>query len=458
MNRFLTAALAGSAAFCLSGCAYWPFSAIHKWWVASNEPEVKIYKPKMNAPENGKVREGKPEQKNTELSVENLERLSEAGNPNAQVALGKIYFDGAADTEKDLDRAFELFLAAAEKKNPQGMYNTAICYDGGFGTKQNLEEALKWYNRAAEAKVPEAMNKIVSVAEGRGDYLQALKYLRLLGDGGDPVCLRKAAVLLLNGFGQPTTPDEPFQRLLQASQLGDTRAQIHLADCYQRGHFTRVDYEEMFSWLTIAAQSGDPEGQTKLAYCYQKGLGTSKNSDVAVQWYTQAANANYPAAQSALGDCFFEGRGVRRDPKKAIELYKKAADNKDYLAQYRLARLYFEGIGVHESLEEAVRYFKLAADQDFPPALVQLGIFQQDGHAMPRNLEEAFSCYRRAAELQDTNGMIRLALCHLNGIGTPKDREEAAKWLNTAAIHGSAQAAELIRKHGLTSVNGTPSP
>ena len=252
MNRTRPLALASAlaaAATLLSGCAYWPFSTIHKWWVGQR-PQVTVYKPETPVSENAKVRQGKPSDQADTRSVDNLKRLAKAGNPNAQVALGKFYFDGAGDVKKDPEKAFELFLAAAKSKNPQGMYNVAICYDGGVGTRQNAQLALDWYNRAAEARVPEAMTKVAAVAEEKGDYLQALKYLRILGENGDPVCLRKAALLLINGFGEPSAPDEPFQLLLKASQLGDVRAQLHLADCYQRGRFTEADYDEMFSWLT----------------------------------------------------------------------------------------------------------------------------------------------------------------------------------------------------------------
>ena len=443
-NLTMAAAATLLLASCSSTPSWWPFKTERK--------EVRVYEPPLD--ENlqltfSKLTRQKPMKKSDVLSVENLERLSKAGNPNAQVALGKFYFDGVGGVKKDYKKAFKLFKASAEGNNPLGMYNVAICYDGGFGTEQSDEEALLWYNRAAEERVPEAMVKIAAVAEAKGDYLQAIKYFRILGDTDDAVYLRKAAVLLLNGFGTPETPDEPFKLLMRASKLGDTRAQLHLADCYQRGLYTEIDYDEMFSWLTVAAQNGDPEAQTKLAYCYQKGLGTIKNTDIAFSWYSKAAESDYPAGVVALADCYFEGMGIRRNVKKAIELYQKAASANDMIAQYRVGRLYRDGIGVIQSVQEAYRYYKSSADQGFPPAIVQVGKFLKNGVGIPKNEEEAFNCYAKAAAMNDTDAMTHLALCHLNGTGTPKDTKEAAKWLNTAAKHGSKEAEKLIKEYHL---------
>ena len=143
MKNLLTISVATCAALFFSSCSSTSWSWL--WPFGKKQPEVKVYQPEIDDSQQltfSKLTKQKPQKKSDVLSVENLERLSKAGNPNAQVALGKFYFDGVGGVKKDYKKAFKLFKSSAEGHNPLGMYNVAICYDGGFGVKQSDEEAL----------------------------------------------------------------------------------------------------------------------------------------------------------------------------------------------------------------------------------------------------------------------------------------------------------------------------
>ncbi|NLZ63153.1 MAG: sel1 repeat family protein, partial [Lentisphaerae bacterium] len=235
-----------------------------------------------------KVSDRAPSKEDT-VSVERLQKLAKDGNSNAQLALGKIYFEGLVGQKQDYDKAFELFTQSADQGNPQAMFNIGLCYEGGFGVKKNPKEALRWYYQAADAGVPEAQINAAVAAEQRGDYEKALHYLKIRANAGDTAAMNKVASFLLNGLGTPENPQEAVSYLLEASRRGNSRAQVRLADCYQRGVGVERNYLEMFNWLTLAAQDGDPEAQAKLGYCYQKGLGIAANSDLAFTWFKTAA-------------------------------------------------------------------------------------------------------------------------------------------------------------------------
>ena len=143
-----------------------------------------------------------PEKKEDTISVEHLEKLAKQGNPNAQLALGKIYFEGRAGQKQDYHKALDLFQKAAQKGNGPAMFNIGLCYDGGFGVRKSLENALKWYRKAADVGVPEAQAKVAAIAENTGDFRTAMIYLRMRADGGDAVCMRKLATFILNEIGR----------------------------------------------------------------------------------------------------------------------------------------------------------------------------------------------------------------------------------------------------------------
>ena len=421
--------------------AIWPFKPTKP---VKDTDTIHIYNPKL-PDENVKTRE-RPDASD-KVSVENLEKIAKAGNDNAQLAIGKCYFDGVGGVKRNYKKAFKYFVMACDNGNASAYFNVGLCYDGGYGVAQNVNKAIEYYNKAAEMDVPEAMNKMAVIAEQKGDYAVALKNLRKLALLGNPVCMRKVATMLLNGLGTPASETEIIDMLTAAAQKGDRRAQVHLADCYQRGQGVPVNYDEMFNWLLLAAQESDPEAQTKLAYCYQKGYGTVKNTDVAFSWYQLAAKSDYAPALASLGDCYRDGYGTAANPALAVECYKKAADKGDTIGQYRMGTAYLTGYVLKQSPEEAFKCFSAAAKQDFPPALYQLGYLYERGMGTTPQPENAFACYQKAAALREPEAMLKLGLCYLNGVGTPKDKGLARKWLAEAARQGSQTALELLEKN-----------
>ena len=74
---------------------------------------------------------------------------AENGDAISQFTLGFMYWSGRG-TEPDLEKAYELFLQAAELDVPEAMYNVAkILLTKDF--KKNRDEAMGWLRRSANA-------------------------------------------------------------------------------------------------------------------------------------------------------------------------------------------------------------------------------------------------------------------------------------------------------------------
>lgn len=74
---------------------------------------------------------------------------AQAGNALAQYELGNLYFY-AKDSEKDVEKAFELYYKAAMQGLEEAFFNVAYMYGQGEGTSKNQNEAFKWYQKSAE--------------------------------------------------------------------------------------------------------------------------------------------------------------------------------------------------------------------------------------------------------------------------------------------------------------------
>ncbi len=80
-----------------------------------------------------------------------LERAKEAGHAGGANDLGLIYFEGLYGQQKDLAKAREMFMAAADLGNGEAMKNVGVIYREGMGLDADPVEAMKWYMLAFEA-------------------------------------------------------------------------------------------------------------------------------------------------------------------------------------------------------------------------------------------------------------------------------------------------------------------
>ena len=81
---------------------------------------------------------------------------SDSNDPFAAERLAYIYAEGIEGIEPDADKAFELFLKAANAGIPGAMFMVGYCYVGGHGVSPDVEEAQKWLKMAADSDIPEA--------------------------------------------------------------------------------------------------------------------------------------------------------------------------------------------------------------------------------------------------------------------------------------------------------------
>lgn len=167
-------------------------------------------------------------------------------------------------------------------------------------------------------------------SEGHGvsqDYAEAIKWLRLSADQGNPA------------------------------------AQTNLGVIYADGRGVTQDFKEAIKWYQAAAAQGYAVAQYNLGYSYEKGEGVEDPRE-AVRWYQMAAEQGDASAQYSLGTMYETGRGVRQDFKAALELYRRAADSvaeAAAAARNSLGAMFERGHGVAPDRVQAHAWYNLAA-------------------------------------------------------------------------------------------------
>ncbi len=96
---------------------------------------------------------------------------ADAGYPNSQYSLGKLYAEGAG-VEADPKKAAELYLAAAKQGFARAQYNLGKAYRDGAGVPQDQKLSVFWFRQAAERGHALAQDKMADRAL-RGDGVEA---------------------------------------------------------------------------------------------------------------------------------------------------------------------------------------------------------------------------------------------------------------------------------------------
>ena len=102
--------------------------------------------------------------------LSDLVRNAEAGNPQAQLALGWRYLDGNG-VKQDKKLGFQWVKKAADQGYADAELALGYLYDKGRGTTVNYKKAFELYTRAAEKGNVTAQNNLGAMYSN-GQYVQ----------------------------------------------------------------------------------------------------------------------------------------------------------------------------------------------------------------------------------------------------------------------------------------------
>ena len=235
--------------------------------------------------------------------ISKLRTSAEAGNSEAAFFLANCYSEGRG-VERDLEQAFQWYLAAAENGYPPAMGGVAECYDQGLGTEIDLPKSFEWILRYAET--------------------------------GDAVAMFNAAVSFEKGIGTGQDMNKAFYWYLKSAEAGYELAMYNTALCYLLGMGTEQEPGQAFCWTDRLAQAGNAAGMYNLGYMYQHGIGVQENAQLAYTWYRKAAEAGDADGMYMTGWCIENHYGTDNE---ALEWYRRASENGHEGAAEDIARL-----------------------------------------------------------------------------------------------------------------------
>lgn len=274
----------------------------------------------------GKVlMEGAPGvEKDQARGCRHLRRAAEAGDPDAMFRLHKAYKEGLGvevseqESRMWLVRAQQNGYVTPEVRMQQGhaLYSQAVMHYTGQGVAKDVPKAIQLFVAAAQRGHPVAAGNLANF------YLQGLPF---------------------PGMEQPNY-QEAHSWAVRALQWGETDAAYTLGFIYEMGHDVPADFQIAVHWYLTCIQAkdvkddGDHRAKIKamnaMGRCYYKaGKHDAADSKVdpdfkkAMYWWARAANEGKSAeAMNHLGDMYYKGTGVGKDIEKANEWWTKAKE------------------------------------------------------------------------------------------------------------------------------------
>nr|WP_298096148.1 caspase family protein [uncultured Shinella sp.] len=190
-----------------------------------------------------------------------------AGNLAAYHNMGNLYRKGLG-VEKDLSKAFELYLHAAELGHVEDQSNVGYMYMQGQGVKQDYKQALKWLTLAGDQNWSSALDKIGLIhLNGFGtkvDVPKAIDFFQRGTNLGDRNAMVNLATLYMQGTGLKQDNTIARDIFLRAARLGAVAAYINLGNIYNEGKGVKPDPMEAAFWYTLASREGREDALKQL--------------------------------------------------------------------------------------------------------------------------------------------------------------------------------------------------
>ncbi|MDR3181596.1 MAG: sel1 repeat family protein [Planctomycetaceae bacterium] len=366
---------------------------------------------------------------------------AEQGLPQAFPVIGKCYSRGIG-TSVNAAEALRWFQKYDYSDDSEVLAFFGWCHFDGIGLPKDLQKAFDYIVAAAEKGHPNCI-QCLQVAAHNG-HAKGQYFLGCLYQFGD---------------GLPADIQTALHWFIQSAEQGYADAQCRLGILYLSGeNGVESDPETAVQWFRLAAAQNDEVAQCRLARCSAFGIGTEQNFDEAAKIWTECAKEcrkypqGEPISQYELARLKLNKDYSGNNPKEAVKRLRKSAQQDYVPAQTQLGIYLYEGLGdiVKQNLKEARRLFYKAAKQNDSVAQYYLGEIYADGNGVPSNRKDAFKWFQKSANDGYVPAQQKLAYYYLNGIGTNKNENAGYFILASLALWGDDEALTLLKSAAIS--------
>jgi TPR repeat protein len=264
--------------------------------------------------------------------------LAEAGDADAQLAIGRELLQQAGTDPALIERALGWIERAAHSGSVEAQYQLANHYlDAALVQQATHEQGRRWLLAAADGGHEQALRKVITAFKEqtygvprdlqRSRAYSETLFARLKAEG----TLENEADWISAGWEYNDTLAQikkeasrylPPDELKQQSDGGDPVAQYH-----QAKELMSTRYAEGAALMTASATAGYPQAQYEMARSILNKKRTGQQERQAIEWLTAAAEHGHRGAMVDLGAVYLRGVkriGLERNPYRARQLFEQA--------------------------------------------------------------------------------------------------------------------------------------
>ncbi|KAJ6232423.1 sel1-repeat-containing protein ybeq [Anaeramoeba flamelloides] len=368
-------------------------------------------------------------------SFEKYSKRSEITDPEVQMELGFLYFEGIY-TNKDRQKAFTLFEQAAQGGSIEGKVYLGECYFLGIETEQNYEKALEFIEPAASLGNSVAVNRLGEMYffghHLERNIIKALRYFNYSAEKGNG----KGRYNLNNCFKiieMDKIHHDALANICEKAKKGFPEYQNLYGNLLQFGNGVEKNENEAFKYFKLAAKGGDADGMKNVGLSMLRKYGNLKKDwNKIIKWYKKAIIYGHSGAINNLGIRYSRGEGVQINNQEAKRLFKQSVKKGNGNACNGLAN-------INRRLGNKTKTIKwLIIGHRWGNANSTSSLFQDilNGNVPNSDPNCAFELIKKAAESNNIFAMRRLSNYYYNGTRCPKNYEKSLHWLKQLAKLG----------------------
>lgn len=213
-----------------------------------------------------------------------------ATDEEAKNSLGCLYWSGVG-TRPNMKKAVECFSSVA-LRNTHAQLNLASLYLEGNGVEKDIDKARNWYLLAAEKGYADAFvlcgDSYIFGDEAENNKNTALFYYEKAIAAGSVFGLFRLGWLYKEGIGVQADRKTALLYLDKAIAAGSLDAMVETASIYEK----EGDLDKALALLKDAAMAGNADAMSRLSGLYLRGEGVGQDFNQAKSWESDALKAN----------------------------------------------------------------------------------------------------------------------------------------------------------------------
>ncbi|KAM5440496.1 ERAD-associated protein [Microsporum canis] len=360
--------------------------------------------------------------------LEYLDLMAKKGDTKATFGLGKLYYEGSRQLERNYKKAMMYFVVVARKywtkdgainpSHPPGIDKIAaqsaahigLMFLRGEGTERNYQKAKLWFTR------------------GRAN--------------GDSMCHHYLGLMYLHGYGVEQDVMMAASYFKAAAEQDNYYAKTRLGALF----LDQGDVVTASIYFEAAARHGGMEALYYLAGIADRGLGGQRHCGVATAYYKMVSEK-----AEGIHSAFGEANDAYEIGDKELALiiatmaaeqgYESAQANVAYLLDEKRSLLSLNPIlpwikSRHSSLLRNAAlgfiYWARSAKQANVDSMVKLGDYYFEGYGTNKDISRALTCYHSAAEGHSAQAFWNLGWMYENGLHVEQDFPMAKRYYDLA--------------------------